>query len=239
VTKPLLVIGDRRDPLAAAFSRSGKHAIFFTQPRTFSASFTVDRDGTVTGGVFVVDGRHRSWDTLGGVLVRPGRAWSMPSHFTTLSAGMRFHEQRTAWCAALKAFPGVVLDRLPPAWFLDQILYGMSLTDSLSATLDDRVARRSPGDTPMQFASVTLLGQNIFAEDPHNTASVEFGDWLSDRHSLLSYWQRSVGVHVASIGAGRRDLGWTIESVNPLPGLKNIDPAMLDARCQNLLALFA
>jgi hypothetical protein len=215
-----------------------RHRLVFASPKALAASFELAGDGTLQSGVFVIEGQTHEWDGLGGLLVRPGRAWSMPLGFTSIAEGMTFHELRTAWCAVLAAFPGVVLDRLPPGWFLDARAHGASLAWSLARQLGCQAGFGPEREPDVPVAGALLLADEVLAADPRSSTDECFAYWLTERGESLADWQRDAGVRIARVEAWRRrDQGWTIQLVDAVPSLRGIDPQVLAQRCASLVGL--
>lgn len=213
----LLIVANPDDALANALLRRLPQSLSCTSPLSTQFSFQLGRDGSLLEWSILLKDRAYDWRQIVGIVFRPGPDWTVLPRLRSLAKVFAFHERSTAWCALLAVFPGPVIDRLPPAWFLDRARHATSLTASLTAHLgvpsNYGVKSSGLGNGVPSEGSVMIVGPAVLAAD-QRTTSQEFCIWLSNQTSALQAWKRSAGLQFARIDGRRCGANWAIGAVD-------------------------
>jgi hypothetical protein len=218
----VLIVGDAGDPLVARMARGLRNPVLCPTPASMSFSFTLDRHGRWDDGQLEIEGTRLGVDDISGIVFRPGAAWAVPRRSRSIGRIFASHETRTAWCALLGAFPGRVIDRLPPGWFLDAARHAEVLGNELARAFEVPAAL---GMVPQ--ASALLAGEVLMAA-PLQPGAARLAAWLNERQQRLRRWQSTTGLQCARIEARPLGDGWSICRVDPVARVDDLKPRTLD-----------
>lgn len=192
------------------------------------------QNGMTVEGSLTILGRALPLAQLSGVLFRSVRRWRPPSNLGARRQAFVHHETQAAWCAVLNALPCPVLNRMPPTWWYDDILYGAYLTQTFAGQLglplsragDGSDRRVPPGATtrPENPYGIYMVGNHFV---PTNQASRGLRSYLAAHATQLDAWQRASGIAFARIDFTLQS-GCAIEFVEPLPSMGREPEAILD-----------
>lgn len=222
------------DVLARALAHHLPGALVCATPGDAAFSFSLDRRGQLQNGCFEIAGRHHDMYSMGGIVFRPGPAWVLPRRTRSALEAFAAHEHRAAWCALLSAFPGPVLGRLQPGWFLDRRRHEAALATALAARLGVQFASR----TGAAQAACIVVGHHVMAADAGATSRA-LSAWLGTQDPLLHQWLRDAGLPLARVDGCWRTNNWVLTGVDLVPSAQAAGPRRVAAWAKCIRALLA
>jgi hypothetical protein len=231
VKRAVLVIADAGDELARLVCAQVPGSVLCHEPTDARFSFAADAAGRVSSGIFELGDRRVDWSEIGGIVFRPGRAWPSPARARSIPKAFAAHEWCAAWSAMLAAFPGSVVDPLPPGWFLDRRRHNEAQACRLAACLGARWTAGRGSDE-----SALIVGDEVLAVDV-GPGPDRFPTWLRGHLAGLQVWRRNSAVRCARI-TGRRDrAGWAICGVDQVPSADGMRRGLLAHWARSMVAL--
>ena len=229
-----LVVAEPKDRVAGRVCGLVSGVIRCTERALLATcGFALLQEGTSVDGSLTLDGQQLSLAQLSGVLFRPVRRWRPPPALGARNRAFVRHETQAAWCAVLSALRCPVLNRLPPAWWIDDALYGAQLAQTFAQQLGlplrsrgDGWEGRDPGAAmPERLATVYAIGKHLVLADSTLRA---LRSHLVAHAAELEQWQLATGIGFARIDLVARR-GYAVQRIDPLPALGRAPGALLDA----------
>jgi len=231
-----LVVAEPKDRLAQRVCGLIPQVIRCTERELFATcGFALLQDGTSVEGTLTLAGQPLPLAQLSGVLFRPARRWRPPSGLGARHRAFVRHETQAAWCAVLNALTCPVLNRMAPAWWLDDTWYRAHLAQAFAQQLDLPLSSGGDGwgergvlsgaPSPETLASAYAVGKHLVVIDQTLSA---LESHLAAHAAELAQWQHATGIGFARIDFVHRS-GYAVERVEPLPAMGRAREALLDS----------
>lgn len=221
-SEPVLIVAEPHDSFAQAALRRPGHRVLVSPSELFQESPFALGIGQDLESWIRLSGRRQSASDMRCVLFRPSPAWTPLRQSSDFDRMFLKHETFAAWCAVLAALRCPVLNRYPPAWWLQMDGYDHGLVRTLRAALGLAASPRQSSFHPGASSSLYFVGSTWLPVD--GPAAAFAREVAEPRVGEFRKWQRETGIHLGCLAV--RDCGeWTISAVDHAPSFRESQQA--------------